>query len=84
MRLVVDNVSAIPVGNLQDVAGMARRFAERIEAGEFGDVTRVTLLIENGEMQQRESWGDMPTGYELMGMLDAAKMAVFADMYDDD
>jgi hypothetical protein len=31
MKLVIDNtnVETIPVGNLQDIGGMARRFAER-------------------------------------------------------
>ena len=70
MKLVVDNsnVETIPVGNLQDIAGMARRFAEDVDEGKHGDITSVTLLIETGDGLKRESWGEMPSAYEIMGM----------------
>ena len=84
MKLVVDNtnVETIPVENINDIAAMARKFADEIEAGEHGDVTSVTVLIETAGSLHRESWGEMPSGYELMGLLEAAKLAVFSE--DDD
>jgi hypothetical protein len=58
---------------------MARRFADEVEQGLHGDVTQVTVLIETADKLTRESWGEMPSGYELMGILEAAKLSVFRD-----
>ena len=81
MKLVIDNtnVETIPISNLMDIGGCARRFADDVDAGKHGDVTSVTILIETATGLHRESWGEMPTGYELMGILEAAKLAVFTD-----
>jgi len=85
MKLVIDNtnVETIPVGNLMDVAEMARRFADDVDAGKLEDVVSVTLLIETSTGLARETWGEIPTGYELIGMLETVKMAVLADNGDD-
>ena len=80
LRLVHgDNVEKLEVSNLLDIASCARKFAGEIEAGEHGDITSVTVLIETATSLHRESWGEMPTGYELIGMLETAKMSVLAD-----
>lgn len=86
MKLVIDNtnVETIPVGNLMDIAGMARRFADDVDSGKLGDVASVTLLIESSAGLARETWGEVPTGYELIGLLETAKMGVWADNADED
>lgn len=33
LKLVADNVTELPVGNLMDIAGMARRFADDLRPG---------------------------------------------------
>jgi hypothetical protein len=82
MKLVVDNdsnVEPIPIGNLMDIAGEARRFADEVESGSLGDVVSVTLLIESSDGLSRHTWGEVPSGYELIGMLETVKMAIIAD-----
>lgn len=49
----------------------------------LGDVVSVTLLIETSIGLARHTWGEVPTGYELIGLLETAKMAVLADNEDD-
>jgi hypothetical protein len=61
---------------------MAGRFADEVEQGKHGDVTQVTVLVETADKLTRESWGEMPSGYELMGILEAAKLSVFHDDLD--
>lgn len=80
MKLIVDNsnVATIPVGNLMDLAGQARELADQIDAGEYGDVRRI-LVVLDGAPLKLQYWGDTATSYELMGILHAANMLVFAD-----
>lgn len=75
MKLVVDNsnIETIPVGNLMDIAGMARRFADDADNGKLGELVSVTLLIETDTGMMRETWGEIPTRFELIGMLEVVK-----------
>lgn len=86
MKLIVDNtnIETIPVGNLMDIGEMARRFAEDVDTGQIGDVVSVTLLIETNEGLMRETWGEIPTGYELIGMLETVKLGVLRDDTNED
>jgi len=85
LKLVTDNtVAELGVCNLQDIATCARRFADEVEAGEHGDVVQVTVLIETVDRLKRESWGEMPSGYELMGIFQAATLAVFSETDSED
>ena len=81
IRLVSDNtnVEELPVGNLRDVAGMARRFGDAIDKGEWGQVDRVVCILENENGISLLGWGENTTAYELMGMFEAAKLRVFAE-----
>jgi hypothetical protein len=85
VKLVVDNenVAALPVGNLMDIAGMAERFAEDLRTGEYGDVARSVLIVETPEGLTMLGWGENTTNYELMGLFEAAKLQVFADYVSD-
>jgi hypothetical protein len=87
ISIAVDNtnVTELPVGNLRDVAGMARRFAEQVDAGQYGGIARAICLIECEGGMPILVWGDETSHYELMGILEAAKLRVFADdLIDDD
>ena len=84
LRIVSDNTVALPVGNLRDVAAMARRFADQIDAGEHGAVDRVICIAENESGINIFGWGENTTAYELMGLFEAAKLRVFAEDFVDD
>ena len=81
LKLVApDNVAELPVYNFQDIAGCARRFADQVEAKEQGDVQRVIALIQTEDGIGIAVWGDITnSGYELAGMLEAAKLRAFDD-----
>ena len=80
MKLVVDNVTELPVGNLMDVGGMARRFAEDIDAGAYGEVLRTIVVVHRDDNSLAIlGWGENTSAMELMGLFEAAKLRVFAD-----
>ena len=85
IKLAVDNVTPIPCSNLRDVAAMARKFADDLDAGQYGEVNRVVVIAENGDGISIFGWGVATTAYELMGLFEASKLRVFADdLVDDD
>lgn len=81
LKLVHDsNVSELPVGNLMDVGGMARRFAEDMDAGKYGEVLRTVVIVHRDDNSLAIlGWGENTTALELMGLFEAAKLRVFAD-----
>jgi hypothetical protein len=80
LKLVSDNVSELPVGNLMDIGGMARRFADDLDAGEYGDVLRTIVVAQRDDgALVILGWGENTSAYELMGLFEAAKLRVFAD-----
>ena len=81
MKLVVDNsnIETIPVGNLQDIAGMARRFADQVDANDYGEVTRVMVIVETTDGLSANLWGENASGYEKIGLLATLQMMIFAD-----
>jgi len=79
-----DNLVSLDVYNFQDIAGCARRFAEQLEAGSQGDVTRVIAVIETPEGITLGMWGDETNGYELVGILEAAKLHAYDANVSDD
>lgn len=79
LKLVSDNTVELPVGNLMDISGMARRFADGLDKGEFGDVIRTVCIIETECGLTLLGWGENTSAYELMGLFEAAKLRVFAD-----
>lgn len=81
MKLVIDNtnVETIPVGNLQDIGGMARRFADGVEANDYGEVTRVMVIVETTDGLSASLWGENASSFEKIGMLATLQMMIFAD-----
>jgi hypothetical protein len=48
LKLVSDNVTELPVGNVRDLPQMLRYLADDIEAGELGSLTSlVTVLVRD-------------------------------------
>lgn len=85
MKLVVDNVSELPIRNLSDIGGMARGFADDLDKGEWGDLHRAVVILqgEDGSLVLL-GWGENSGPHELMGIFEAAKLQVFADSVCDD
>jgi hypothetical protein len=87
VKLVIDNenITELPVRNLNDVPQMARGFADDIDAGEWGEICRAVVIAqgEDGSLTIL-GWGENTTAYELMGLFEAAKLQAFADHIADD
>lgn len=81
LKLVHDasNVEELPIDNLMDLGGVARKLGQRLDEGAFGDVITVVTLICTADGLAIHSWGENPSGYELMGMFESAKLQVFAE-----
>jgi hypothetical protein len=81
VKLIVDNsnIETIPIGNLQDIGDMARRFADQVEANDYGEVTRVMVIVETPDGLSANLWGENANGYEKIGMLASLQMMIFAD-----
>jgi hypothetical protein len=79
MKLVhdADTLAELSVYNFRDIAGCARRFADQLEAGEQGEPIRVIAVIELSEGIALCTWGENASGYELLGILEAAKFRAY-------
>jgi hypothetical protein len=55
-----------------------------LRAGEFGNVSTVVTLIAGPDGLSIHSWGDAPSGYEMMGIFECAKLQCFAADADDE
>lgn len=77
LRLVSDNPApAKPIGEYAD---SLRVLADKLEAGEFGEVTHLATVIEyDGGLEIAEA-GERCSVHLLMGMFEAAKLMSFAD-----
>ena len=79
LRLVTDNPE--PVCS-SDFADGLRALADRVRAGEFGDVLRIAMAIDfDGGLTVEALGSDDP--FSIMGLLDAARMMTFAEALDD-
>jgi hypothetical protein len=79
LRLVEkNNVADFPISNLQDIAAMARRFADEL-GNEDSQVTRAVVVIDRQDGLRVEYWGQDANAFEIMGILDYAKLTIFAD-----
>jgi hypothetical protein len=80
-----DNVEELPVYNFQDIAGCARRFADQLDAGELPDLIRAIVVVHTPEGIGINVWGENSDGYELLGLLEAAKVRAYeANVLDED
>lgn len=75
IKIAVDNtnVEAFPGLNLRDIAASARKFADAVEAGEFGEIETALVMIEGSEGIQTLGWGDVVSFRETIGTLEIAK-----------
>lgn len=86
LSIAVDNdsnVTELPVVNLANIADMARKFADAIDDGEFPLLETATLVLNDGGNVVTFHWGDCPTRFEAIGILEIAKLAIGYDALDD-
>jgi hypothetical protein len=82
---LVSNIAELPVTNYADIAAMARKFADELEAGEHGTLHRAVLICQADDTSLSiHGWGESTSAYEMMGLFEAAKLNVFADQLVDD
>lgn len=77
-------VVPFPAPNLANIPAMARKFADDLEAGKYGDVSAAVLVIHRPSGGVASfGWGDIDDRYAVIGMLEAAKHSHAADMVDE-
>lgn len=85
VRLVSDadkgDADIIPIGlsNPRLIPDMARDFAARVEAGEFGEIISTMVVIESTDGIATAFWGETPTRVEIIGLLELAKAQTIAE-----
>jgi hypothetical protein len=91
LRLVSDspdNVVAFSGVNLRDTANAARKYADFVDEGRFGEVIRATVIIETGHGHETLFWGDVPSINEAVGIFEIAKTSLIQRLvegeFDDD
>ena len=75
------NIVPLPVQNLNNVPALARQLADDIEAGEYGNVSRV-IVVRDADDLHTFGWGDIGDAYAGVGLLDAAKFTMIASLFD--
>lgn len=84
MRLVSDNVSELPVSNVMDVGAMARKFADEVEAGVYGEVRRCLVVIDCTDSMHQVQWGESVSMFEALGIFEAAKIVSYQSNFECD
>lgn len=75
LKLVHDDsadVVEIGIYNPRLIPDIARTFADKLEAGKFGAVTRVITIVETDEGLARIYWGEGIRHAEAVGLLHMA------------
>lgn len=73
------SVLAFPGINWRDIPALARDFAKDVEQGEYGEVTRVALVMETDHGVHTITWGENAPPLLWLGLFQAAGMMAFAD-----
>lgn len=75
LKVAVDNtnVEAFPALNLQDIAACARKFADSVDAGEFGQIASAMLVLDVEDGMETLHWGEAMSLREAIGTFDIAK-----------
>lgn len=79
LKLVSDSTVVVELDEYQNIAAMARRFADEVEAGEYPGLRTVSLLLEAEGCVTLAHWGHLPTFIEGVGLLEIAKAQIIAD-----
>lgn len=71
LQLVHDaaDVTALPIYNPHVIPEIARTFADKVEAGDFGQVDRCIVIVETTEGLVRLYWGGSIMHIEAVGVL---------------
>ncbi len=77
-RLAIDNdecvsVERLDIYNFRDIPGCARKWADKMEAGE-GNLVSVTVVMEWDDGISLDIWGENCSPYQTLGILEAAKL----------
>jgi hypothetical protein len=83
LKLAHDNVTQLDIRNLMDIPSMARGFADDLDAGHYGEVNRVLVVIDSADGVHTLGWGDSVSMFEALGILEAAKLASYETNFDD-
>lgn len=67
-----------------DMASVIRKFADEIEAGEFGEVETIMFLIDTPDQLRVHTIGFCPSPHHEIGLLDAAKQFRLGRFFGDD
>lgn len=79
LRLVAkDNVAALPVANMHDIAAAAQGFADAIADGDLEGLETVVLITKRGGRVDFAVLGESPSIAEGIGLLELAKAKVIA------
>lgn len=73
------SVVMFPVKTTADIPGEARDFADKAEAGEFGNLNAAIVITSGGSLQCHY-WGDGVNIVEAIAMLECAKMNLVRKM----
>ena len=79
LKLVTDNTVELPIYNPRLIPSIARVFADKFEAGEFGEVTRAVLILETEAGPLPFYWGEEISHFEAIGMLQMAAHQAITD-----
>jgi hypothetical protein len=77
LKIVADNTIELQVYNFQDIAACARRYADQLEAGQQGEPVRAILISQFPDGVAISVWGENASGYETMGIFEAAKLRAY-------
>lgn len=79
LRIVSDNVSELPVDNWSDISGMLRRTADEIDEGKYGDIIRLVAILDQPMGIGIQTFGENGSQFEIVGLIEAAKIRILAD-----
>lgn len=68
---------------VNDIAGMARQFADAYEAGEYAGTTTALLVLDGTQAMHTLNWGDGPSCNEAIGILETAKQHIIRNLLGD-
>jgi len=73
VHLIPNNALAV---NQEQLADCMRRFADRLEAGEFGEIERLCIILDGGDTTDYQCYGRQCNKAELVGVLEYAKARI--------
>lgn len=78
------SVIPFPAVNWRDIPGLSREFADKVEAGQYGEITRALLVLDTPDGVHTLSWGEGACPIYIMGLCQAAANTVYAEGLMDD